>query len=130
MQLNQFKSLQIGDRIFAGNVPEHVENQFIRVIDGKPVSYITTSDGLDFPETFAGIFELGPHTKTFENRSKERARNEQQTLRELNAIQRRDYPESVPRKFIEMSEDEFMGEYEKPVGTYQHRVHRDPSNMF
>lgn len=112
MQLSQFKSLSIGDRIYAGDTAEIVENVYMRVIDGKPVSYITV-EGLHVPESLGTqIFELGPYTHKFENRSKAVAKSEQQAIRELNA-QRRNYPESVPVKFIEMSEDVFMGEYEK-----------------
>lgn len=98
MQLNQFKSLSIGDTVYCGDSPEKVTNQYIRVIENRPISFIEVDHGNPVPERMAAIFELGPHSKMPELRFPAAAAAEQERLREL---QRAEYPESVPLQFME-----------------------------
>lgn len=112
MQLSQFKSLSIGDSVYLGSRREMVTNVYMRVIGNVPVSFIELDNGEPMDERKANIIELGPHSKTFEMRSREDAMAQQQTLRDIQS-QARNYPESIPIKFMQISDDAFMAEYEK-----------------
>jgi hypothetical protein len=102
MTINQFKSLSVGDTIFCGSRAERVSNQYIRIIDGEPVSYIEL-DGhnVEFPQWMAGVFKSSIYNKDLPQLTyADGARMEREAALMLQVAE---YPESVPRKFVEES---------------------------
>jgi len=102
MTISQFKSLSIGDIVFCGSHAERVSNQYIRVIEGEQISFIQLDgQSVEFPERMAGVFKTSIHNKDLPNLTYADGVRMEREARRL--LQIAEYPESVPRKFVEES---------------------------